>query len=72
VAAADLSGINVTEHLGAALPLDLTFVDETGKTVKFDDYFTGKRPVVLQLGYYQCPMLCSLISQGTANAFQAV
>ena len=72
VAAADLTGINVTEHLGTALPLDLTFVDETGKTVKLGDYFTGKRPVVLQLGYYQCPMLCSLISQGTANAFQAV
>jgi protein SCO1/2 len=72
VAAADLTGVNVTEHLGAALPLDLTFVDETGKTVRLGDYFTGKRPVVLQLGYYQCPMLCSLISKGTASAFQSI
>jgi protein SCO1/2 len=69
---ADLSGISVTEHLGAALPLDLTFVDETGKAVRIGDYFTGKRPVVLQLGYFKCPMLCSLISQGTVNAFKAV
>lgn len=72
VAAADLSGVNVTEHLGAVLPKDLKFVDENGKSVRLGDYFTGKRPVVLQLGYYQCPMLCSLISQGTVNAFKAV
>jgi len=69
---ADLTGVNVTEHLGAQLPLDLKFVDEAGKSVKLGDYFTGKRPVVLQLGYYQCPMLCSLVSQGTAHAFQAI
>ena len=72
VNSADVSGINVTEHLGAALPLDQKFVDETGKPVKLGDYFTGKRPVVLQLGYFECPMLCSLVSQGTAHAFQAV
>jgi protein SCO1 len=72
VSSADLSGVNVTEHLGAKLPLDLKFVDETGKPVTLGDYFTGKRPVVLQLGYFQCPMLCSLVSQGTAHAFQAV
>jgi protein SCO1/2 len=72
VTTADLSGISMTEHLGTALPLDLKFVDETGKSVLLKDYFTGKRPVVLQLGYFQCPMLCSLVSQGTANAFKAV
>jgi protein SCO1/2 len=72
VSSADVSSVNVTEHLGASLPPDLKFVDETGKAVKLGDYFTGKRPVVLQLGYFQCPMLCSLVSQGTAHAFQAV
>jgi protein SCO1/2 len=69
---ADIGGINVTEHPGTLLPPDLKFVDETGKPVRLGDYFTGKRPVVLQLGYYQCPMLCNLISQGTVNAFKAV
>jgi protein SCO1/2 len=72
VSTADLSGVSVSEHLGAALPPDLKFTDETGKPVRLGDYFSGKRPVVLQLGYFQCPMLCSLISQGTANAFKAV
>ena len=60
------------EHTGVSLPLDLAFTDETGKPVRLGEYFTGKRPVVLQLGYYQCPMLCSLVSKGTAEAFKAV
>ena len=34
------------------------FVDETGKPVKLGDYF-GKRPAILSLVYYNCPMLCS-------------
>jgi protein SCO1/2 len=68
----DLNDITVTEHPGATLPLDLKFVDETGATVTLGQYFTGSRPVVLQLGYYGCPMLCSLISQGTVTAFKAV
>lgn len=67
-----LEGVNVSEHPGAALPLDLGFTDETGKAVRLGDYFTGGRPVVLQLGYYECPMLCSLVSKGTADAFKAV
>jgi len=65
--------VSVTEHLGASLPLDLPFTDESGKTVRLRQYFeNGKRPIVLQLGYYGCPMLCGLISQGTVSALKAV
>ena len=39
------------------LPLDAQFVDDTGKTVRLGDYF-GKRPAILSLVYYNCPMLC--------------
>ena len=60
--------IKIDEHRGGQLPLDLSFVDESGQRVQLRRYFTGKRPVVLQLGYYGCPMLCSLISRGTADA----
>jgi protein SCO1/2 len=70
--APDLKDVTVIEHPGASLPLDLKFVDESGQTVTLGQYFTGKRPVVLQLGYYGCPMLCGLISQGTVTAFKAV
>jgi protein SCO1/2 len=43
------------------LPLDLEFKDEDGKTVNLAQYFNGDRPVILTLGYYRCPMLCTLV-----------
>ena len=70
VAVADLKGVSVSEHLGNPVPLDLSFVDETGNPVQLRQYFTGHKPVVLQLGYYGCPMLCSLMSHGLVDAFK--
>jgi len=71
VAVADLSGVSVSEHLGNQVPLDLSLVDETAKPVQLRQYFDGHKPVVLQLGYYGCPMLCSLMSHGLVDAFKA-
>src|SRR5690349_104476 len=48
-----LKDVSIEQRLGAQLPLDATFRDETGRTVKLGDYF-GKRPVVLTLVYYDC------------------
>jgi protein SCO1/2 len=57
----DLEGVGITEHAGAKLPLDLEFTDEDGKAVRLAQYFPGNRPVILTLGYYRCPMLCTLV-----------
>ena len=38
-------------------PPDLTFADDTGRAVKLGDYF-GKKPLILNLVYYNCTMLC--------------
>src|SRR5439155_437714 len=46
----------------------LHFVDETGKDVALADYFHKDRPVVLQLSYFGCPMLCSLVSNGLVES----
>jgi protein SCO1/2 len=64
---AQLSKIDFDQKLGAQLPLDLWFHDETGKDVKLADYFTTK-PVILVLGYYQCPMLCNATFNGMVEA----
>ena len=48
---------------------DLEFRDENGKSVRLGDYF-GQRPVILVLGYYECPMLCSLVLNGAIEAMQ--
>jgi protein SCO1/2 len=61
---ADLEGVEVTEYPGAQVPLDLTFLDEQGKTVRLSDYIDGSKPVILTLNYYACPMLCTLQLNG--------
>lgn len=67
-----LKGIDVEEHLGASLPKDLEFTNEYGKVVKLGDYLDGKRPVLLTLAYYRCPMLCGLMLNGVCNSAKAL
>jgi len=62
-----LSDVTIEQHLNAQLPLDAPFRDEYGQTVPLGKYF-GKRPVVLALVYYECPMLCTQILNGMTRA----
>jgi protein SCO1/2 len=55
-----LKDVGIDAKPGSPLPLDLTFRDETGKDVRLGEYF-NKRPVILTLVYYKCPMLCTLV-----------
>jgi protein SCO1/2 len=67
-----LHGVDIQQHLNQQLPLDATFVDETGKTVRLGDYFDGKHPVLLALVYYRCPILCSEELKGLTGALEMV
>ena len=58
---AQLVGVGIEEHLGRPIDLDLTFNDENGQVVKLREFFNKGRPVILDLVYYTCPQLCSLI-----------
>jgi protein SCO1/2 len=62
-----LTGVTIEQRLNSQLPLDATFKDEYGQTVPLGKYF-GKRPVVLALVYYECPMLCTQILNGMVRA----
>ena len=55
--------VGLDQKLGESIPLDLAFTDSLGQPVKLGDYF-GQKPVILSLGYYECPMLCSLVRNG--------
>jgi protein SCO1/2 len=67
-----LEGVGIDQKLDSALPLDLTFRDETGRAVPLGMYFTGKKPVILALVYYRCPMLCTQILTGLESCLKAV
>jgi protein SCO1 len=66
-----LNGVGIAQHLNQQLPLDLTFTDDTGKQVQLASYF-GRKPAILALVYYQCPMLCSEELNGLTSALQMV
>ena len=61
--ARDTAGVGITEHRGDSVPLDAVFTDTSGQTVKLGDYFNHGRPVILQLGYLNCPNICDTVSK---------
>ena len=65
-----LEGVDVVEHPGVQIPLDLKFVDSRGKPVTLKELFDSGRPVVLTLNYSNCPMLCGLQLNGLFEALK--
>ncbi len=66
-----LDGVGIDQKLNEQLPLDLVFKNERGENVKLADYF-GKKPVMISLVYYECPMLCNQVLNGMVTAFRVM
>ena len=66
-----LQNVGIEQHLDEQIPPDLNFRDETGKPVRLGDYF-GKKPVILNLVYYNCPMLCGEVLSGLESALRVL
>ena len=66
-----LKNVGIQQNLNGQIPLNLTFRDETGKTVQLSDYF-GQKPVILSLVYYRCPMLCGEVLSGLESALKVI
>jgi protein SCO1/2 len=67
-----LQEIGIEQKLGETLPLDAEFRDENGNAVLLGDYFGKKRPVVLALVYYECPMLCNQVLNGLTGSLKGI
>jgi protein SCO1/2 len=63
--------VGFDQKLDTQLPLDLEFTDSAGQPVRLGDYF-GDKPVILSLGYYECPMLCTLVRNGLFESLQGL
>ena len=66
-----LKNVGIEQHLDEQIPPGLTFRDETGESVRLGDYF-GKKPAILNLVYYQCPMLCGEVLSGLESALRVL
>ncbi|MFZ1006885.1 MAG: SCO family protein [Candidatus Sulfotelmatobacter sp.] len=66
-----LENVGIEQRLDAQVPPDLTFRDDAGKAVKLGDYF-GYKPMILNLVYYNCTMLCGEALAGLASAMRLV
>jgi protein SCO1/2 len=66
-----LQNVGIDQRLDAQVPPDLTFTDDAGRSVKLGDYF-GKKPLILNLVYYNCTMLCGEALAGLTGAMKMV
>lgn len=64
-----LREVGYDQRIGERVPMDLAFRDEAGRDVRLGDYFQ-KKPVILVLAYYECPMLCDLVLQGVVTTLK--
>jgi protein SCO1 len=64
-----LQNVGFEPPLNGPMPLDLAFRDETGRSVRLQEYF-GQKPVVLAFVYYGCPMLCNQVQQGVVGVLR--
>lgn len=67
-----LEGVGVDEKVGRAVDLDLTFMGENGYPVSLKSFFHQGRPVILNLVYYKCPMLCNLVLNAQVQALRDI
>jgi protein SCO1 len=66
-----LENVGIEQHLDGQVPPDLAFRDETGQAVKLGDYF-GTKPLILNLVYYNCTMLCGEALAGLSGSMRLI
>lgn len=58
----------IDQNLGNTLPLNDPWVESNGRQIRLGDLFHDHRPVVLELMYYNCKLLCPQVLQGMSEA----
>ncbi len=70
--AEELENVRVDQKLGETIPLELEFIDDAGRAVSLSEYFEADRPVILNLVYFECPMLCNLTLNALVGNLQEI
>lgn len=65
----DLNRLGYDQHIGQTLSANLPFEDSNKRSLTLGE-LRNKKPTLLVLGYYHCPMLCTLINDGLIESLQ--
>lgn len=68
----ELEGVELERKHGNSVPSDLVFRNEKGEEVTLGQYLDGETPVVLNLVYHNCPMLCGLMLDGMTTSLKSL
>jgi protein SCO1/2 len=60
--------VGLDDRIGERIPTHLAFTDQNGQTVQLADFYEQGKPVLIQLVYFNCPMLCNLLLDGWTRA----
>lgn len=66
-----LRQVKFDQNLDGQVPLEIALFDEEGRAVRLGDYF-GKKPVILTLVYYNCPMLCTEVLNALVRSLKII
>lgn len=66
-----LKNVGIQQNLNQQIPADLMFTDDLGRRVRLGDYF-GQKPLILNLVYFTCPMLCGEELSGLESALRVL
>ena len=66
-----LVNVGFDPELNKQMPPDAAFTDENGRSVQLKEYF-GKKPVLLALVYFTCPMLCNQVEQTLVGTLKMI
>lgn len=65
----ELNRLGYDQHIGQTLSGNIPFEDSHQRSLTLGELRNGK-PTLLVLGYYHCPMLCTLINDGLIESLQ--
>ena len=65
----DLQRVGYDQHIGQQISRELRFQDSSNRTLALGELLDTK-PTLLVLGYYHCPMLCTVINDGLIESLQ--
>ncbi len=68
----ELQRVRFEQRPGQNISRSVLFHDSTGRPVKMGELFDGRRPLIVVLGYFRCPMLCTLVNDGLIKTLQEV